>query len=138
MIMNIKILLTGITIVALWGCDPMRRINMKNNTAEKAVISWYIKEDSINSSPFFISSSREVEFTLHPGPDSKRIKMSFGSGKWSQAVVTNLVDDLDSLVIKWNHHVAVLKTQQQIEEYLMARRRGWDKSKIHMILKEDQ
>lgn len=116
----------------------MRRINMKNTTGEQAEISWFIKEDSISSSPFFISSSREVNFKMQPAPESKRIKMSFGMGKWTRAEVTNLVDDLDSVVLKWNENIAVLATQEQMEAYLMARRRGLDKSKIHIILKEDQ
>jgi hypothetical protein len=131
-------LFTGIILLMLCSCDPMRRINMKNNTSEKAEITWFIKEDSISSSPFFISSSREVNFKMQPAPGSKRIKMSFGMGKWTQAQVTDLVDDLDSVVLKWKENVAVLASQEQMETYLMSRRRGLDKSKIHITFTEDQ
>ncbi len=136
--MKNSILFIAFILPFLWGCDPMRRINMKNNTGEKAEITWFIKEDSIVSSPFFISSSREVNFEMHPTPDRKKIKMSFGMGKWTKAAVTNLVDDLDSVVLKWNDNIAVLTTLEQMEAYLLARRRGLDKSKIHITLSNDQ
>ncbi|MGZ5287666.1 MAG: hypothetical protein ACXWB9_10795, partial [Flavisolibacter sp.] len=66
-----------------WGCDPMRRINMKNRTDEKAEITWHIIKDSILSSPFFMSNSREVKFKMLPDGKSGDIKMSFGIGKWT-------------------------------------------------------
>ena len=59
-------------------------------------------------------------------------------GKWTKAAVTILVDVLDSVVLKWNDNIAVLTTLEQMEAYLLARRRGLDKSKIHITLSNDQ
>lgn len=135
--MKIAILITVAVALLLWSCDPMRRINMKNNTYQNAEITWFIKQDSISSSPFFISSSKDVKFKLAPVPDSKKIKMSFGIGTWSHNEVTKLADDLDSVIITWDQKVARLISVDEIRSYLMARRRGLDKSKIHILLNED-
>lgn len=131
-----RTILAIITVIILLGCDPMRRINMKNNTGDIAEITWFIKEDSILSSPFFISNSQEVVFELKPERQRNLVKMSFGIGTWSEKEIVNLVDDLDSVVIKWNDKTAVLLPENQLKDYLMARRTGIDKSKINIVLRE--
>lgn len=132
-----NILFLFLVAVMAFSCDPMRRINMKNESNEDAEITWFIKEDSILSSPFFISNSQEVNFQLGTRPGSNHVKMSFGTGTWSDKTVTNLIDDLDSVILKWNHKVAVLNTDSQMKDFLMARRKGIDKSKIQIILKKE-
>src|SRR5689334_10514850 len=87
----------------LVGCDAFRRINMKNNSGEKASITWAIKMDSINSSPFFLSSEREVTFHLNPEAPANEIRMSFGYGTWHPRQLNNLIDDLDSMIIRSKH-----------------------------------
>src|SRR3954468_19436042 len=103
----------------LTGCDAFRRINMKNTSGEKASITWAIKMDSINSSPFFISSDREVTFNLSPDPPGNVIKMSFGHGTWHPRQLKNLIDDLDSLVIKSKHGTQTFKSEEDISKFLM-------------------
>ena len=130
-------ILVILLIMIFESCDPMRRINMKNQTSGEAEITWYIKEDSIFSSPLYISNSQEVSFQIPPVEEDKKIRMSFGSGSWSPAVLTNFVDDLDSMVVKWNNQTAVLNTTESMYHFLLARRRGLDKSKIHIRLKDE-
>lgn len=120
-----------------WSCDPMRRINMKNRTDEKAEIIWHIMEDSILSSPLYISNSQEVKFELLPGGRSRDIKMSFGIGRWSPGYLTSVIDDLDSVEIRWNNKTAVLRSHEEMYEYLYKRRRTPDKSKIQIVFKKD-
>ncbi len=120
-----------------WGCDPMRRINMKNRTDEKAEIIWHIMEDSILSSPLYISNSQKVKFELLPGGRSRDIKMSFGMGNWSPRYLKSVIDDLDSVEIRWNNKYAVLRSHEEMYEYLSARRRTPDKSKIQIVFKKD-
>jgi hypothetical protein len=110
---------------------------MNNETSSEAEITWFIKEDSILSSPFFISNSREVKFSIPAANEAKKIKMSFGIGSWSVPVVTNLVDDLDSVKLEWDNKVIVLSTEEDMRSWLMARRRSLDKSKIHINLREN-
>ena len=128
---NIVFLLAG--ALACFGCDPMRRIDMRNATAQQASITWHIKEDSINSSPLFISNTTEQRFDIDPG---KRIYMSFNIGSWNRKAVKNLVDDLDSVVLQWSGKTVTLRTGEEINTYLYARRRGLDKAKILIRMTE--
>lgn len=117
------------------GCDPMRRINMKNRSDGPAEITWVIKQDSINSSPFFMSSSRDVLFNLPDDDSSHDIRMSFGVGTWTKNAVLNLVDDLDSLVIRWRNQEIRLGSSDEIRDFLMPRRKGVGKDKIEIMLR---
>jgi hypothetical protein len=119
------------------SCDPMRRINMKNETSGQAEIRWFIKEDSINSSPLFISSSQEQSFVLEPVPGRDLIKMSFGIGPWSPRKVEDLVDDLDSIMISWSGKKLLLAEQDEMKSFLLSRRRGLDKSKIMILFRDE-
>jgi hypothetical protein len=118
----------------LTGCDAFRRINMKNYSGDKASITWAIKMDSINSSPFFISSDREVTFNLSPVPPGNVIKMSFGHGTWRPRQLNNLIDDLDSLVIQSKHGTQSFRTEEEIRKFLMPRRKKIDKSRIDILI----
>jgi hypothetical protein len=118
----------------LTGCDAYRRINMKNYSGDKASITWAIKMDSINSSPFFISSDREVTFNLSPVPPGNVIKMSFGHGTWRPRQLNNLIDDLDSLVIQSKHGTQSFRTEEEIRKFLMPRRKKIDKSRIDILI----
>ncbi len=100
------------------------------------MILWTIKQDSINSSPFFISNSRDVSFTLTPNAPGNRIKMSFGSGTWHTKQLKNLIDDLDSLVISSKAGSHSYTTEKEIKNFLLPRRKGIDKSKIDILITE--
>jgi len=107
---------------------------MKNYSGDKASITWAIKMDSINSSPFFISSDREVTFNLSPVPPGNVIKMSFGHGTWRPRQLNNLIDDLDSLVIQSKHGTQSFRTEEEIRKFLMPRRKKIDKSRIDILI----
>jgi len=118
----------------LAGCYAFRHINMKNTTGDKASITWAIKTDSINSSPFFLSNDREVTFELSPGAPGNAIRMSFGYGTWHPRQLTNLIDDLDSVVITSKNGTQSLTTEDDIRKFLMPRRKRIDKSRIDIVI----
>jgi hypothetical protein len=120
--------------ILLVACNSVRRIRMENKSGEDAMISWVIKEDSINQSKLFFSNSKTVNFTLQPKAPYNKIKMSFGSGTWTPAVLTNFVDDLETIEIKWKGGTIKLDSTE-IFEYLVIRRRGMDNSQIKIQLK---
>jgi hypothetical protein len=107
---------------------------MENKSGEDAMISWVIKKDSINQSKLFFSNSDTVRFTLQQKAPYNKIKMSFGSGTWTPAVLTNFVDDLETMEIKWKGGTIKLDSTQ-IFDYLVIRRRGMDNSQIKIQLK---
>ena len=120
--------------ILLFACNSVRRIRMENKSGEDAMISWVIKKDSINQSKLFFSNSDTVRFTLQQNAPYNKIKMSFGSGTWTPAVLTNFVDDLETMEIKWKGGTIKLDTTQ-IFDYLVIRRRGIDNSQIKIQLK---
>ena len=126
----IVFLITILTL--LTACDPLRRIKMKNRSGHDAEITWIIKQDSINQSPFFISSALDVKFDLKPQQPANEINMSFGVGTWTPKVVQNLVDDLDSVIIRGNKGVISIKGEEEIKKFLLARRKGFAKDKIEI------
>ena len=125
-----------IVSLLLTGCDPLRRINMKNRSGGEAMIIWTIKTDSINSSPFFLSSDTEVKFELKAEKPQNEIYMSFGVGTWTPTVLNKLVDDLESLVIRWNHHELKIESEDGIKNFLMPRRKGLGKRKIEITIRD--
>ena len=120
--------------ILLVACNSVRRIRMENKSGEDALISWVIKKDSINQSKLFFSNSDTVRFTLQQKAPYNKIKMSFGSGAWTPAVLTNFVDDLETMEIKWKGGTIKLDSTQ-IFDYLVIRRRGMDNSQIKIQLK---
>ena len=134
--MKYLLVLSLIFLAVASGCDPMRRIRMTNQTGEEASIVWMIKEDSINSSPLFISSDKVVRFDLDTKTPGKSINMSFGIGTWTPKVLRNFVDDLDTLKIIWKDQEIVLDSEERIMDYLLPRRAGLGKDKIKITLKE--
>ncbi|MBA2329937.1 MAG: hypothetical protein H0V91_09985, partial [Flavisolibacter sp.] len=63
-----KILLLIAVTVFICSCDPMRRINIKNQSNDEAVVIWQIHEDSVLTSPLFIGNDPEVKYTLKQDP----------------------------------------------------------------------
>jgi len=120
--------------LSVWSCDPARRIQMYNQTSGDAEVVWMIKEDSIHSSPLFLSNSKTTVFSLKD--DARKISLSCGIGAWNPAAVRNLADDLDSLVIRWGEREIRLASTDSISNYLMSRRRGADNAKIRIVLKD--
>lgn len=124
-------------VISLAGtsCDPMRRIRMRNHTSGTAEITWTLKEDSLHSSLLYASNTREVVFKLSPDKPGNYINLSYGIGKWSPADVEALADDLESLVIHWNGGEIRLDSSEQIRNYLLPRRKGMDRAKLVINIK---
>ena len=121
--------------VLLLACNSMRRIRMENYSSEDASITWVIKEDSINKSKLYLSNSKTVNFTLQQKKPYNMVKMSMGTGTWTPAVLTDFVDDLETLEIKWKGGMIKLDTTQ-IFDYLVIRRRSIDNSQIKIEIKD--
>lgn len=132
--MKYLIYVLTIGIVLLCACNSVRRIRMENQTDEDALITWVIKADSINQSKLFFSNSDTVRFPLQQRAPYNRIKMSFGTGTWTPAVLTDFVDDLETLEIKWKGGTIKLDSTQ-IFDYLVIRRRSMDNSQIRIELR---
>lgn len=121
--------------VLLLACNSMRRIRMENYSSEDASITWVIKEDSINKSKLYLSNSKTVNFTLQQKKPYNMVKLSLGTGTWTPAVLTDFVDDLETLEIKWKGGTIKLDTTQ-IFDYLVIRRRSIDNSQIKIEIKD--
>ena len=133
-IMKHCILVLTVAVLILTACNSMRRIRMENHTDEEAVISWVIKQDSIHHSKLFMSNSDTVRFTLQPKRPYNKIKMSVGMGNWRPAELSDFVDDLECLEIKWKGGIIKLDTTA-IYDYLVIRRKGMDNSQIKIDIK---
>ena len=121
--------------VLLLACNSMRRIRMENYSSEDASITWIIKEDSINKSKLYLSNSKTVNFTLQQKKPYNIVKLSVGTGTWTPAVLTDFVDDLETLEIKWKGGTIKLDSTQ-IYDYLVIRRRSIDNSQIKIEIKD--
>lgn len=124
-----------ICTVAFAGCDSVRRIDMKNNTADTVKITWTLNEDSLMNNPFLLSSSKKLVFRLVP-PRSRAIKMSFGAGGWSPDEVQKLTGFLTSLEIESARQRIRIDSLAQLKEFLLARRRGIGGARIEISVSE--
>ena len=124
----------GISILFLLSCDPSRRINMRNKSNNNAEVIFKLKEDSAKTSPFFISNSTRVDFNLKNKKPQNFASMSFGIGKWTEASIKNIANDLESFEIKHTKDSMLLTTEDQIAKYFFAKRKGTFKSRIEIIL----
>lgn len=75
-----------------------------------------------------------MRFTLQNKAPYNKIKMSFGVGTWTPTTLSDFVDDLETLEIKWKEGTIRLDTTK-IYDYLVIRRRGMDNSQIRIELK---
>jgi hypothetical protein len=123
-----------ISILFLLSCDPSRRINLRNKSNNNAEVIFKLKEDSAKTSPFFISNSTRVDFNLKNKKPQNFASMSFGLGKWTEASIKNIADDLESFEIKHTKDSMLLTTEDQIAKYFFAKRKGTFKSRIEIIL----
>ena len=109
---------------------------MHNLSGSDAEIIWKIKEDSLHSSPFYISSDKEQKFVLKQDADRKVIRMSAGIGTWTPKQLRNLVDDLESMVIRWDKGEIRMESEEEIYKFLLSRRRGMGKDKIDIRVQD--
>lgn len=121
--------------VNMVGCDPMRRIDMKNKSGQDVEITWKLKDlDSLYKSPFFISNSKTVKFNLKPSKPYNRANMSFGIGTWTPAFLTEITDRLEALEILSQSDTIKLKSSEEINSFLSTRRKGIGKRRIEILV----
>ena len=116
------------------GCDPVRRIDMKNETGDSARIIWTLtdSDDSIGFNQFLISNSKELKFDFYP-PKNDEVKMSFGEGSWTPREVQKLVKQLKSLeIISTAQHIRI-DSLPLLKEFLLARRKGVGGARIEIV-----
>ncbi|MDQ3682262.1 MAG: hypothetical protein M3352_04205 [Bacteroidota bacterium] len=107
---------------------------MRNKSNNDAEVIFKLKEDSAKTSPFFISNSTRVDFNLKNKKPQNFASMSFGLGRWTEASIKNIADDLESFEIKHTKDSMLLTTEDQIAKYFFAKRKGTFKSRIEIIL----
>jgi hypothetical protein len=129
--MKYSLFLLPALTACLLSCDPARRIEMKNSSADTALVIWRVKKDSIGFNAFNLSNNRELKFTLPPNRNSE-IKMSFGIGVWSPEEVERLIHRLESFEIRTGQQNFKIDSLSQLRSYLLARRKG--SSRIQIII----
>ena len=116
------------------SCDPVRRIDIKNSTADSAQFIWTLNEDSLMNNPFLISNSKELKFTLYP--PKNEIKMSFGSGSWTPKEVQKLMGYLTSFEIISPSQRIKIDSLPLLKEFLLARRKGVGGARIEIVVSQ--
>lgn len=117
----------------LSSCDPYRRINMRNQSDAEASILFALKKDSSVKSYFSISNDTSLTIKLLPAPPHNLAKMSFGSGKWTEAFIKSVADDLASITILHRNDSTVMNTEDAIWNYLMTHRKGFGKKRLEIV-----
>lgn len=122
-----------VALAACLGCNPVRRIDMKNETADTVRFIWRLNEDSLMNNPFLLSNSKKLEFILYP-PKVKAIKMSFGEGNWRPKEVQKLVGFLESFeILSPSQHIKI-DSLPVLQNFLLARRRGIGGARIEIAV----
>jgi hypothetical protein len=116
------------------GCNPTRRIDMYNQSGDKAEISFVIKEDSILVSPFYLHSSKKTSIELYTVKPYNIAKMSFGVGPWRREFLQDITDDLEAIEIKTATGRQVLSSQEEMNRFLTPRISGLTRRKINIYL----
>lgn len=104
------------------GCDPARRITMKNVGTDTTQIIWTASEDSIGFNPFVLHNSKELKFTIPPGKNNE-VKLSFGVGSWTPDYVETFMKYLKSVEVISKQQSFKLDSTAVIKEYFLAHRK---------------
>lgn len=124
-----------LSVLLCIGCDSLRRINMKNDTADTVQITWHTVKDSIGFNPFVLNNSDELKFTIPPRTNNE-IKLSFGSGNWTEETVQHLMKYLLSLEIQSPKKQSTFSSPKEISEFLLAHRKGIGSKRIEITVTE--
>lgn len=127
------LLLFLLVAAALLSCDPSRRIEMTNRTNDTAEVVWKSKEDSIGFNPFVLNNKKKLSFVLPPHKNTA-VKLSFGLGPWTPEEVEKAIHRLDYFEINAAGKTFRIDSLPQLKDYLLARRKGIDKSKIEIVI----
>ena len=122
-----------LSVLTILSCDPVRRIDIKNNSADTAHIIWTLNEDSLSNNPFLLSNSKELKFDLY-SPKRDEIKMSFGPGNWSPKEIQRLVGHLTSLEIISSTQRIKIDSLPLLKDFLLARRKGVGGARIEIVI----
>jgi len=133
--MQVKILTLIFILLAFASCDPLRRIVVKNESTEKATITFKLKEDSALHSPVFINNSEKVSYTITNLSPHNKMRLSFGSGNWTHGAIKNLADDLDYLEIESTAGNQKLASEEEIITFLKEHLKGILRKNIHINIK---
>ncbi len=117
----------------LTACDPWQRINMINHSASEAIIEWKIKEDSVLKSYFFISNATKLKFELKTNAPYNKVSLSAAQGKWTEAALNQLANDLESLTIIHAGDTVILTNKNEITDFLLKRRTGIGKTRVDIV-----
>lgn len=110
---------------------------MKNRSGGDVKITWKLQErDSIYKSDFFISNSDELTFKLKPEKPLNDVKMTFGIGNWKPSALYAVTERLESLEIKSPSGTILLKTTEEIYNFLVNRRKGITKRRILILVND--
>ncbi len=133
--MPIKFLTLIFFIFLFAGCDPMRRVIVKNTSSSPVTITWKLKEDSARHSPLFIfSNSDKVTFTIGNKPGQNIMRLPFGMGNWKDGALDAMVDDLKSFEIESNSADTLYKEEGEIKAYLQSHLKGILKKNIKIYI----
>ena len=128
---NTCLSVTLLLAVFLWSCDPSRRIEMKNRSADTAEVVWKAKTDSIGFNPFNLNNSKELRFVLPPHKN-EAVKLTFGMGTWTKSEVENVIHRMASLQIKSQTQNIKIDSLPALRDFLLAHRKG--SSKIEIVI----
>lgn len=130
-----RVILLILLIPFLYCCDPMRRLQMKNESSGEAVFKWHLKEDEdrLTQNFFRISNNDVLEFGLKKNPPFNFVNMSFGEGLWTPSYVKTISEQLVSLHIYSPTDTVIIDSSGNIYSFLMQQRRGLGKRKILLV-----
>ena len=131
----LKILTLIFSLVLLQSCDPLRRIIVKNESTENATITFKLKGDSALHSPIFINSTDKVSYTVGNNARHNVMRLSLGTGNWTNGALKQFVDDLEYLEITSTSINEKLSTEKEIKAYLRQHLTGILRKNIHINIK---
>lgn len=134
MVKLLRISLWTVTFYLAAGCNPTRRIDLYNHSGSKAEISFTIKEDSILVSPFYLHNSKTTSIELGTKKPYNLARMSFGVGPWRKEFLQDITDDLDSIEIKTAAGRQLLRSPEEMTQFLSSKIAGLTRRKIKVYL----
>ncbi len=104
------------------GCNPARRISMKNSSADTAEFILTASDDSIGFNPLVLHNSKELRFRIPPGKNNE-INLSFGLGEWTKDYIDFFIKYLVAVQMTSAHQNVKLDSAQTIKDYFLAHRK---------------
>ena len=128
--MKSSFIIASVLCFMLASCDPLRRVQMLNNTSGTVEFIWQLKEDSALHSPLFINNALQVHFKLLSQKPHHMANLSVGQGPWTHTDITEFADDLESITIIKGIDTTLITSSAAIASLLYGKRKGLTKSRI--------